>query len=265
VFTETLAHVFGAISKTSAFEVFEIKRSESTADIARLAGARMVFASEGDANKPLSAALIKRLTGQDTVVCRHLYHSAFEYSPRFLAMLSTNHRPVVSDASEGYWRRVKMIPFRRFFTEAERDRGLHAALREEAEGILAWAVRGAVEYYRDGLRVPASVENETREYRKSQDRLGEFVEACLVITGDASDTVPIKAVMGAYKDWAMDEHEEFVLGRTRVVRELLNRNGISKRSAEGYSERFTGMRLREKAPAMSLRTSATMPLLDMEG
>jgi putative DNA primase/helicase len=262
VFTETLAHVFGAIARTTGFETFEAKSQSGAGDsasVARLAGARLVFASEGERSKPLSAALIKRLTGQDTIAARHLYQNTFEFTPRFLVVLSTNHRPAINDSSEGYWRRVKMIPFRRFFTESERDRGLHDALREEAEGILRWAVEGAMKWHRDGLTTPEAVERETRLYRDSQDRLAEFLSTRLAITGQRSDVATVKQVWLAYKEWADDEAEEHPLRRNTLVQSVGARQGVLQRTVANQAV-LTGLRLLTDAERRTATADAARAL-----
>lgn len=39
----------------------------------------------------------------------------------FVILMSTNARPSVVDAPEGFWRRIKLVPFRRYFALHERD------------------------------------------------------------------------------------------------------------------------------------------------
>jgi putative DNA primase/helicase len=227
VFIETLTDLFGAITKTSPYSAFEQKQGTSIPnDLARLAGARLVFASEGDARTSLSAATVKRLTGEDKITARFLNREFFEFRPRFLLMLASNHKPTVQDSSEGYWRRVKLVPFRRFFEENERDKGLKAALAAEFPGILAWAVRGAVEWREQGLGVPETVRRETNVYRASSDRLSEFVGSCLDVTGEHLDVVKATEVYRAYQSWAEDNAEEHPLRRAALLAALAERRGV---------------------------------------
>ncbi|CAM5410041.1 DNA primase/helicase OS=Streptomyces microflavus OX=1919 GN=Smic_80740 PE=4 SV=1 [Streptomyces microflavus] len=71
-------------------------------------------------------------------------------------MVAGNFKPAILSQDEGTWRRVKLIPFDATFSYAlgNKDTTLPAKLREEAEGILAWAVAGAVEWYANGLGEP---------------------------------------------------------------------------------------------------------------
>jgi len=202
-----------------------------------------VFASEGDSSKPIDSALIKRLTGQDRIEARHLYREPFEFTPRFLVILSTNHRPNVRDHSEGYWRRIKLIPFRRYFGEHERDRSIHQALREESEGILAWAIEGARKWHESGLQTPAVIEAETQDYRETQDRLAEYVTTWLDITGDPNDRVKVTDVWKSYRGWCDDVIEDHPLRRNTFVNQMRAKPGVS-RTLINNTQHFTGLRLR---------------------
>jgi putative DNA primase/helicase len=51
-------------------------------------------------------------------------------------------------------------------------------LKAEAPGILAWLVRGALAWQRDGLEVPECVRLSTEEYQKEQDVVGGFLAEC---------------------------------------------------------------------------------------
>jgi len=47
-------------------------------------------------------------------------------------------------------RRIKLIPFDVTIPEPERDRHLLKKLKEELPGIMAWAVRGCLEWIENG-------------------------------------------------------------------------------------------------------------------
>ena len=51
----------------------------------------------------LSSALVKKLTGGDLIVARHLHKDPIQFLPRFKPVLCTNHRPVFPGDDEALW------------------------------------------------------------------------------------------------------------------------------------------------------------------
>lgn len=228
-FLEALAHVFKDHTVTTPFETFEAKRAGGGIpnDLAALKGARLVQASEGNANAPMAEAVIKRLTGQDSVTARFMRAEFFTFAPTFLVLLATNAKPRFRGQEEGLWRRIRLIPFRRYFSPEERDYDLSEKLKAEAEGIAAWAVRGAVSWYAQGLGSASAIDKETKAYRSESDRLGDFIADRLDITHSRDDKISNKDLYGAYREWAHELGEEQILSSDLLRRELVNGRGLT--------------------------------------
>ncbi|WP_448623558.1 DNA primase family protein [Geodermatophilus sp. URMC 64] len=228
VFTETLKAIFSAHTTATPFSTFEQQRPGAIPnDIAALKGARLVLASEGEIGAPMAEATIKRITGQDTVSARFMRAEWFEFKPAFLIMLSTNFKPNFKGQDEGLWRRVKLIPFRRYVEPNQRDGRLGEKLLAEAEGILAWAVRGAVEWHADGLQEPDSLKAATAAYREESDRLGEFLADRVEVTGERLDVVTLTDLWKAYEDWADEVGEDRKFNRRLFTTAIGERAGIT--------------------------------------
>jgi putative DNA primase/helicase len=80
--------------------------------MAKLPAARFVTASEFAGKAPLHEARLKQLTGRDPIVARPLYGAPFSFLPQLKLWLSMDQPPQAMDASDGFWQRVRLVPFR---------------------------------------------------------------------------------------------------------------------------------------------------------
>lgn len=184
-FLDTIHTILGKWGYPAPFQTFERTQGNQgqTNDLAALAEKRFVSASEPNEGVTFSESRIKSLTGGDTITARFLHQEFFEYKPTFKIWLCVNHLPRVVDDSDGFWRRVRRIDFpERFMSPEEvtsegqkiKDPDLVRKLKAEYQGILAWAVQGAVKWYTDGLHTPETVVQSTAAYRQDSDPLAEF-------------------------------------------------------------------------------------------
>ena len=102
-------------------------------------------------------------------------------------------------------------------------------LRAEVPGVLAWAVRGCLEWQRDGLKLPPEVQQATKEYRTSEDVLATFLaEKCLVMPGMKSKALQLYGAFKAFcKETGETEHNQRQFGRAMTARgfERMTNNG----------------------------------------
>jgi putative DNA primase/helicase len=176
-FFEVLRELMGNYAQQSDFNSFTARVGDGPrTDIARMRGARFVTASEAG-HRDFDARTVQMLTGDDTVVARHLYEREFEFKPEHKLWLAANHKPVVKEQTEAFWRRMRLIPFTVTFKASERDAHLGKKLRAELSGILNWVLEGCLQWQRTGLGEPAAVRKATRTYREENDVLGEFMSS----------------------------------------------------------------------------------------
>ena len=183
---ETFLKIMGDYGKTSNPEMLSTKFGASSVsgpseEIARLAGVRFVNISEPEKKITFNAALVKRLTGNDTINARYLHENSFDFRPVFKIFINTNYLPNVTDMTLFDSGRLKIIPFKRHFEENEQDKGLKAffAEPENLSGIFNWCLDGYKKFMEEKLDPPQAVTNATAEYKNESDRIGQFIEAWL--------------------------------------------------------------------------------------
>lgn len=174
-------------------------------DIARMVGKRLLSTSETSRTsegrgKPLDEELVKRLTGEDPVSARFLNAEFFEFKPVGKIHLATNHLPDVS-GSHSMARRLQSIGWDVIVPPAKRIQGLaEKILASEAAGVLNWAIRGCLDWQKQGLAVPDSVTEKTREHIAQSNPLATWLEE---ETDEVPDAVTENGQLyGSYKTWA---------------------------------------------------------------
>ena len=244
---ETFMKLMGDYGKTAKPETIAQKQTANgsgpSEDIARLAGARFVNISEPDKKLILSAALVKTLTGNDTVTARFLNENSFEYRPQFKLFINTNHLPAVTDVTLFSSGRVKIIPFERHFAETERDEGLKSELAkpENLSGILNWCIKGLWMIKETGFDMPEAVRYATDEYRQNSDKIGRFLdeemEAGSLYEARTAD------VYIRYKEWC-------------------GRNGFYPENAANFKTSLSNIAtVTHKRPSGSIRTASPLSLI----
>jgi putative DNA primase/helicase len=201
-----------AISAPSEMLLASSNTSHPT-EIARLAGARMVVASELDDGQRFAEARIKLFTGRDIITGRFMRQDFFSFAPTHTLWLLGNHKPAVRTGGPAFWRRLRLVPFLHTVPEHLRDPHLEEVLVDrEAPSILAWLIQGAADYNAHGLNTPETVQTATEEYQGDQDTVARFIaDICTLGTpGAQTMQVPSGILRSAYEQWCQQEGEEAV-------------------------------------------------------
>jgi P4 family phage/plasmid primase-like protien len=234
--------------------IMSIKRADAgaRADLADLRGARFVVTSEVEKESRLNEGLIKYLTGMATVKTCRKYENPIEFPPTHKIFMDCNYRPRVRDGDPAIWRRLKLIPFEVTVTDEQKDASLSQKLASEFEGILAWAVRGARDWYRSGLGEPPEVSDANTLWREEDDPLKEFLEdACEV---GEEYFCRVSEMVAAYEWWAKSNGEKFPLGRKDFNARLIAKGFTQLRSRriDGEQARtWEGVKVRDVVVANS--------------
>jgi putative DNA primase/helicase len=217
--------------------------NNTQADLADLRGARFVHTSECEASQRLSQSRLKSITqGMGSIKATHKYENPITFPETHKLWLDTNERPAITNVDDqATFNRLHPIPFPRAVPKENIDFGLGRKLKDEAEGILAWAVAGAKEWCVRGLDKPPEIESATQVWRAENDNIGRFIDDCCVI----GDTFGARArdIYGSYKQWAETSGEKIIASDREFSTRLIARGFSKKHTERGW--RYEGIGLRE--------------------
>ena len=185
-FLRTIAAALGGYAATIPVELLLREGNaktgnESAPQFAVLNGVRYAITTEPDDKAEFHQGTIRTLTGRDRFPIRANYGDPFYLDPQFKLWIACNKKPVAADASEAFWRRVRLIPFVANIAAKDTDPRLGARLMAELPGILNWLVEGARMWARDGLLPPEEVTGANERYRDEMDPLNRFLIQCTVL------------------------------------------------------------------------------------
>ncbi|MDY0268213.1 DNA primase family protein [Trichloromonas sp.] len=252
---ETLSAVLGPLASPVPAELLlDQGRASNPAGpsphLMALRGLRLAFCSETDQGRRFSASRVKWLSGGDTLTGRSPHdRQPTTFAPSHLLCLATNHRPRADAQDFAFWSRLHLVEFalsyvERPIAEHERkiDKGLPERLLAEGPGILAWLVRGCLEWQKQGLNPPPSVLAATAEYRQSEDDLFAWIEERCIEAADA--TVTAKNAYVSFKEWWQANISDKAPSQKRFGDSMARRGYQKDRGAAGGAVRYIGLELR---------------------
>jgi putative DNA primase/helicase len=200
---------------------------EHPTEIADLDGRRAIVGSESEEGATLKIQLVKRLTGDATLKGRFMRQDYFEFPRTFKLILATNNKPRILENTNAVWRRLRLIPFNVVIPPAEQDPKLLDKLRTEWPGILAWAVRGCLDWQKNGMQTPSEVLVATADYQTEQDVLTEYITA-RCSTGEKVK-VSRTELFSSYQSWAVQSGERHPLERNAFFDRIRRLKGVSEK------------------------------------
>lgn len=202
----------------------------------QIKGARAVFASEAEEGMKFNEGTVKSLTGSDPISARSLYKEPVTFTPNFKFFLAVNHLPSVSDTSDAFWDRVRVLPFHKRFEDHEVDRDMEFKLMQEAEGILHWLVTGAMMYYKEGLPECKSVKEVSDDYRESEDDISAFLNSRGYEKSSPTDQylwTNLTEIHEDYRDWCDCSGLKYPRSPKSLSKSIVNKGFQKKRVSRG--------------------------------
>jgi len=245
VMANVIQDLMGDYVSTANIDLMAVRDSSASNDIARLAGARVVLANETKENQKLDDQKLKALVSTEMITARVLYGEFFEFRPQFKIWLRGNHKPIVTDSSEGAWRRIRLVPFDNQIPLDRKDYGLQEKLLSEKEGILNWMIEGCLIWQKERLtNIPQRIQEASDGYREESDVLGEFIEDCCSV--DKKYSIDQKVLYSTWKTWCFGNGLQPFTQKS-LTRQLTSRSFKTERRKEnGVGVRYyLGLRLND--------------------
>ena len=244
-FVRVLSKMLGSYATTVPMTAFTAgKADDRGADIAHIAGARLVTATETERGGSLAEGRIKELTGGEPIRARYLYGNFATFTPQAKVIMLGNHAPALSDADASLRRRLRVIPFNQ--TPSQPDPDLIDRLEAELPGILDWAIMGLQSYLGGGLVEPAIVTAETNDYFEAQDEVQAFLDDECVMEPDAKSRTG--DVFDAWQRYARRFNK--TVGNRASLTKSLERRGVKRQNVRidgTQSKGYRGVRLKTLA------------------
>ena len=156
----------------------------------------------------------------------------------------------MSASDEAVWRRAITVRFDfNFKTYAGFNQKVKDQLRspEARPGILAWLVRGALAWQKDGLMIPTIVQVETAAHRLEVSEVQTFLdESCVIDAGlDEHASITGQELYRSFATWARDRGAaKMTMSAFNAELTRLGYEPMEIWSKRNKSTRWRGVRLR---------------------
>lgn len=188
----------------------------------RLVGYRLISVGEIPSAAKLNDQLLKDLTSGKPVEARPFGAKPYEFMPQCHLLFESNYKPS-SVTDEAFWRRILYLPYRTYFKPHERDK--HFAERvweEEAEGIVAHYVEGAIAFFEDGPMISQEIKDFTESIKYENDPIKQFFEGCVRHLPEYSGKfdMTLAEVHAHLEAYRQQERFEYTVSPTKLKQEL---------------------------------------------
>jgi putative DNA primase/helicase len=240
VFLNALTGILKDYATTAAMDAFTHSHGDKhPTDLAMLRGARLVTASETEEGRAWAEARIKALTGGDPITARFMRQDFFTFVPSFKLTVVGNHQPVLRNVDDAARRRFNIVPFVR--KPETPDKRLEEKLKTEWPGILRWMIDGCLDWQKNGLVRPESVNAATNDYFSEQDVFRQWLDdECDVEPGNDYKWETTAELFASWTSYAKAAGE--LPGTLKTFAPAMRRHGFTDKRTKQYRG-WAGLRL----------------------
>lgn len=149
--------------------------------------------------------IFKVVTGEDYLMAEKKNKNPFKFKPFARLVFSCNELPRnYVDRTEGFYRRLIIVPFSRQIEKSKIDKALKYKFQREKEGILNWALEGLKRLYENNFEFSENelTDGVKKEYKRENNNVISFVEECCEI--DSLFSCSRIELYEAYKEFCVE-------------------------------------------------------------
>ncbi|CAG9359617.1 DNA primase family protein [Clostridium perfringens] len=187
--------------------------------------------------------IFKGVTGEDYLMAEKKNKNPFKFKPFARLVFSCNELPRnYVDRTEGFYRRLIIVPFSRQIEKSKIDKSLKYKFQREKEGILNWALEGLKRLYENNFEFSENelTDGVKKEYKRENNNVISFVEECCELDGLFSCSRI--EIYEAYKEFCVEAGLK-ALSQIKFNKELEGNFNIT-RSRSGKLRLWNGVRIK---------------------
>ena len=187
--------------------------------------------------------IFKVVTGEDYLMAEKKNKNPFKFKPFARLVFSCNELPRnYVDRTEGFYRRLIIVPFSRQIDKSKIDKALKYKFQREKEGILNWALEGLKRLYENNFEFSENelTDGVKKEYKRENNNVISFVEECCEI--DSLFSCSRIEIYEAYKEFCVEAGLK-ALSQIKFNKELEGNFNIT-RSRSGKLRLWNGVRIK---------------------
>lgn len=222
----------------------------ATSELARAKGKRFACLQEPSEDEKLNIGLMKELSGGDKILARAIYKEPVEFKPQFKMLLLCNQLPQVPSDDGGTWRRIRVVEFTSKFVDVPTEENEFPIDMDLPNKMDAW--RGhfmalLLEYFKlykaEGISEPEEVLQCTREYKRNNDHLADFLHNC--VEKKDSAFLSLNEAFAELKAWARDDNIPIKIPTKAELEKYMSKN-LTKCVSSNNFKGFKGYRLKNR-------------------
>lgn len=187
--------------------------------------------------------IFKVVTGEDYLMAEKKNKNPFKFKPFVRLVFSCNELPRnYVDRTEGFYRRLIIVPFNRQIEKSKIDKALKYKFQREKEGILNWALEGLKRLYENNFEFSENelTDGVKKEYKRENNNVISFVEECCEI--DSLFSCSRIEIYEAYREFCVEAGLK-ALSQIKFNKELEGNFNIT-RSRSGKLRSWNGVRIK---------------------